>query len=534
MRQLWFPFALGLCFQVATSAAAVEPSAETVPEAVKSITAKAIGGHLRFLASDLMKGRDTASSELRMAGEYLAAHLYGAGAEPLGDQGAGPRSFFQRFPLEVVSPREEGTDLSLIFELNGSRRVVPCKLGTDFGLFPRGIVPGEIEAPIVFAGYGRVEADKKIDDYAGLDVKDRFVLVYGGQPGAQTRSPRAEGRRRGPLFNMSAKTEQARKNGALGLLVIEPPGRESPAPGIPLTGRNAGFSRPSMTLGHASWTLPSISLADPIRDLFVAACGLTADSKAQLLGGGGVRARFRFAATTEMKEDRNVIGFFPGSDPEKKKEIIIFSAHYDHVGVDEKGEIFNGSDDNASGTSTLLEIAQAFGQSPRSARSVAFLWVSGEEKGLLGSKWFADHMNLPANYKIVADINLDMVSRNDPKKIGVTPSPRHADYNSLVTAAQSSCLAEGMEVVFNADQFYFRSDSYSFASKGIPIIFFFSGIHADYHRPTDDIEKADLDKAARVGRAAYRLGWQVAQSREAPKKIKDESKKSADTAITSK
>jgi Zn-dependent M28 family amino/carboxypeptidase len=204
------------------------------------------------------------------------------------------------------------------------------------------------------------------------------------------------------------------------------------------------------------------------------------------------------------------------------------------VGVNDKGEIFNGSDDNASGTSTLLEIAQAFGLSSRPARSVAFLWVSGEEKGLLGSHWFADHLSLPDGHKIVADINLDMVSRNDPKKVGVTPSPKHDDYNSLVPAAQSSCQAEGMEVVFDADQFYFRTDSYSFASKGIPVIFFFSGIHADYHRPTDDYEKADLEKAARIARAAYRLGWQSAQGRESPKKIKPASKEKSGQVATSK
>ena len=224
-----------------------------------------------------------------------------------------------------------------------------------------------------------------------------------------------------------------------------------------------------MALGTSPSSLPAIGLADPIRDVLVGTLGLAADSKGQLLGGGGVRARFRFAATRENKDDRNVFGLFPGSDPEKKKEVVVFSAHYDHVGVDEKGEIFNGSDDNASGTSTLLEIAEAFGQGPRPARSVAFLWVSGEEKGLLGSHWFADHMNLPAGHKIVADINLDMVSRNDAKKVGVTPSPKHGDYNSLVPAAQASCQAEGMEVVFDADQFYFRTDSYSFASKGIPV-----------------------------------------------------------------
>ena len=236
----------------------------------------------------------------------------------------------------------------------------------------------------------------------------------------------------------------------------------------------------------------------------------------------------------ELKNDRNVLGFFPGSDPEKKKEVIIFSAHYDHVGVDSKGEIYNGSDDNASGTSSLLEIAEAFGQGSKPARSIAFLWVSGEEKGLLGSEWFANHQSLPANSKIVADINLDMVSRNDPKKIGITPSPRHRQYNSLVPAAQAMCKAEGMEAVFDADQYYGRTDSYNFASKGIPVIFFFAGVHADYHRPTDDFDKADLEKAARVARVAYRLGYQIAQTREAPKKIESKPSEKSDHAVTSK
>jgi Peptidase family M28 len=534
MRQQQLVVALFLSLFIPGAVTAIEPSPETVPEAVKSITAKEIGGHLRFLASDLMKGRDTATPELRMAAEYLAAHLYGAGAEPLGDLSSSGRSYFERYPLEIVTAKEEGTELDLVLELNGSKRVVPCKLGTDFVVFPHGVVSGEVEAPIVFAGYGRVEASQKIDDYAGLDVKNRFVLVYDARPDGGTSRPRGGGRRMRFMGSAFSKTEPARKNGALGVLVMQPPGTETPVPSAPFNARNLGFSRPSMTLGHAPASLPAITLTDPIRDVLVNALGLAADSKGQLLGGGGVRARFRFAATTELKDDRNVFGYFPGSDPDKKKEIIVYSAHYDHVGVNEKGEIYNGSDDNASGTSTLLEIAQAFGQGPRPARSVAFLWVSGEEKGLLGSHWFAEHMNLPAGHKIVADINLDMVSRNDPKKIGVTPSPRHADYNSLVPAAQSSCQAEGMEVVFDADEFYFRTDSYSFASKGIPIIFFFSGIHADYHQPTDDIEKADLDKAARIGRAAYRLGWQVAQGPEPPKKIKAEAKETANAAITSK
>jgi Peptidase family M28 len=499
--------------------------AETVPEAVRSITAKEIGGHLRFLASDLMRGRDTTSPEIRLAGEYLAAHLFAAGAEPMGDRDGNVTSYFQTFPLEVLTPLAEGTDLTLILDVHGSRQEVPCKLGSELVVRPRGLVPGEVEAPVVFAGYGQVNSQKKIDDYAQLDVRNQYVLVYDGSA-EDSKNPSEHPAQR-PLFSSMQKLASAQQRGALGLIVIQPPGRKTPAPQVPLNAGNLGFGRGGLTLGSPRASLPVLYLADPVRDLLASSLGLTADSQPHALDGGSVRARFRYAARREPKSERNVLGFFPGSDPEKKKEVIVFSAHYDHVGVNDKGEIFNGSDDNASGTSSLLEIAEAFGQSPRPARSVAFIWVSGEEKGLLGSHYFAEHLTLPEHYKIVADINLDMVSRNDPRKIGITPSPRHPQYNSLVPAAEASCRAEGMEAVFNADEFFFRTDSSSFANKGVPVIFFFAGIHADYHRPTDDYAKADLEKAARVARTAYRLGWHFAQGGEAPKKIKAETKTGA-------
>ena len=319
-------------------------------------------------------------------------------------------------------------------------------------------------------------------------------------------------------FN-SAGTQKALERGALGQILVaapNPAAQQSPDSTQPM--RLFGFGQPATTLGHAPGRLPTLMFAEPIRDLIVKATELTADTKPKALDG--VRVRFKYTAKKELKEDRNVIGLFRGTDPEKAKEVVIYSAHYDHVGVDEKGEIFNGSDDNASGTSALLEIAEAFGDGPRPARSVAFLWVSGEEKGLLGSQWFSDHSTLPEGYKIVADINLDMVSRNDGKTIGITPSDKHADYSTLIPAARLAAKEEGLTTKFDADEFYFRTDSYNFARKGIPVIFFFCGVHEDYHRPTDDFAKADFEKAARVARAAYRLGWEVAQAKEAPKKIK--------------
>ena len=215
---------LALLFMVPTASLAVDSHSEPDPVALKSITAREIGGHMRFLASDLMKGRDTASPETRVAAEYLSAHLFAAGAETMGDDGPGPRTYYRRFPLEIVTAHEEGTELTLILELNGSKRVVPCKLGTDFTLFPRGITPGEVEAQVVFASHGRVDAGQKVDDYEGLDVKNRFVLLYEGEPDRGSARPRDGVARSRSLFGSFGKVEPARKNGALGVLLIEPPG----------------------------------------------------------------------------------------------------------------------------------------------------------------------------------------------------------------------------------------------------------------------------------------------------------------------
>ena len=488
---------------------------------VKGITARELGGHMKFLASDLMRGRDTASPEIRIAAEYLASRLSAAGAVPAGEAGPDGKTYFQRFPLEVVTPQLEGTSVTLLFDQNGSKRVVPCKLGVDVAFTPWGITPGEVEAPVVFAGFGEVDAAKHIDDFDGIDVKGRFVLTFAGpRPSQDTLTaeqpkPAARGRGRRAGFR-SAGQQNALERGALGMIVLPSGNAETRQSSNAL--RLFGFGERSTTLGRAPVTIPALSFAEPIREMILKTTDLAPTTKPRLLEG--FRVRCTFAASKEMKEDRNVIGLFPGTDPEKAKEVVIYSAHYDHVGVDAKGEIYNGSDDNASGSSALLEIAEAFGDGPRPARSVAFLWVSGEEKGLLGSQWFSDHISLPADHKIVADINLDMVSRNDGKTIGITPSDKHADYSTLVTAACAAAKEEGLATKFDADEFYFRTDSYNFARKGIPIVFFFCGVHEDYHRPTDDFTKADFEKAARVARTAYRLGWQVAQDKELPKKLK--------------
>ncbi len=210
MKRLLCVLACVCSWSTGVADAGLDTPSEPVPEAVKTITGKEIGGHLRFLASDFMKGRDTASPETRVASEYLAAHLFAAGAEPLGDRDGQDRTYFQSFPLEVVTPLEAGTELDLILQFNGSKRLIPCKLGNEFILRPHGLVPGEVEAPVVFAGFGRVNPDQKIDDYAGLNVKNQFVLVYEGRPDDP------QGQQASRFFNPFSKSSAAQKHGGAG------------------------------------------------------------------------------------------------------------------------------------------------------------------------------------------------------------------------------------------------------------------------------------------------------------------------------
>ncbi len=497
-RSLSLVLVMLLSSSVRAQAPVDSPAPDPPPEALASITAREISGHLRFLASDLLRGREAGTADARLAAEYLATRLTAFGLEPMGDpDGGGPRSYFQRFMLEATTPETEGASLTLTINQGPALRKITCALGADFVYDPRGVAAGEIDAPALFAGSDR------IDDYDKRYTRGSFILAHGGDHRAN-----------------AARARAAREKGALGVILISPEDRSTPPP----SPRDLGFGRTRVTLGPAPSEIPTLTLAAPIGRELIAALDLSGPEvspPAALSSNLGLRVHFTHAVRREPREDRNVLGFIPGSDPEKAREIVVFSAHYDHEGVDDKGQIYNGADDNASGTSGLLEIAQAFAEAPRPARSVLFLWVSGEEKGLLGSKWFADHQTIPDGHKIVADINLDMIGRNDPARIGATPSPKLPDYNTLVVDAAEATKAEGLELVFDTDPFYARTDSYNFAAKGVPIVFFFAGLHEDYHKPTDVVEKIDVEKAARVARAAFRLGWKAAQAPDPPKKVAD-------------
>lgn len=213
----------------------------------------------------------------------------------------------------------------------------------------------------------------------------------------------------------------------------------------------------------------------------------------------------------------NVVAVLAGSDPLLKDEYIVFSAHMDHVGIRrpvDGDSIYNGADDDGSGTIGVVELAEAFASmetAPR--RSLIFLLVSGEERGLLGSKYFAGHMPV-ATDAVVANLNMDMIGRNWPDTI-VAIGKEHSDLGATLNAVNLAHPELGMTAIDDVwpdERFYFRSDHYNFARQGIPILFFFNGVHDDYHRPSDEVEKVDFEKATRIVRLVYYLGLEIADN----------------------
>lgn len=218
----------------------------------------------------------------------------------------------------------------------------------------------------------------------------------------------------------------------------------------------------------------------------------------------------------------NVVGILRGSDPALRDTYVVFSAHMDHVGVrapDASGDsIYNGADDDASGTSAVLELAEAFASLPVApGRSLLFLAVSGEEKGLLGSSWFADHPTVPIE-SIVANINIDMIGRNAPDS-AVVIGQEYSSLGPLAVATTAAHPELGLMIgpdPWPDERFFFRSDHFNFARREVPALFFFTGTHEDYHRPSDEVEKLDTDKAARIARLVYYIGEAIANDPEAP------------------
>ena len=485
----------------------------------KTIKAAEMKTHLTVLASDELEGRETGTEGQRKAADYIAGEFKKLGLPPI----VNGNSYFQN--IAFAGERWEEIEVNV-----GKKRFRNL---WNFYAFPytNGDNLEVIEKEVIFLGYGIDDA--KYSDYKGVNVKGKTVIVYQGEPmnsegvsyltGTKTPSDWATDWRK--------KLEAAKANGVKTILFIDAKIQKS------ISEHRQVLLSPRLQIQE---TAPE-EVVYP-NNLFVSTDvvkAITGKKNKKFIAARdainktGKPHNQKFKTKFSLKYEKwkreilgsNVLGFIEGSDPKLKEEVVVITAHYDHLGM--KGEsIFHGADDNASGSSTVLEIAQAFveakknGAGPR--RSVLCMLVSGEEKGLLGSQYYATFPIFPlAN--TVANVNVDMVGRLDPKHekannpnyIYVIGSDRlSTELHDINEAANKEFTKIELDYTYNdpkdPNRFYERSDHYNFAEKGIPAIFYFSGTHEDYHRPSDTVDKINFEKMEVIGKLIFHTSWQLA------------------------
>jgi hypothetical protein len=498
----------------------------------QTITAGDLSKHLHIIASDSMAGRETGDKGQKMAAKYLAEQFRTDGLTPIVKTDSG-MSYFQKFKL---MKKEWGA-----VTLNFKRRKKEWL--KDYYAYGDVSTTEEERMRVVFVGYG-IDSEKYsdyYDEFAGqknaqpLDVKGKAVIIFMGEPvinkislvtGDTIASDWANDWRR--------KASTARAKGAKQVFIIVGKTQEDfekrlkqlkPHLGAP----TLGFTH-KQRAGSAFFI--SISMAAEMLNIKPEHFPKILELRAKNLTT--FKTKFPYPATPQgiiikvnvpVKQTpvytENVLGYIEGSD--KKEELIILTAHYDHIGK-EGDKIYYGADDDGSGTSALLEIAEAFGKAKKEGhgprRSILIMPVTAEEKGLMGSEYYTDIPVFPLK-NTVADLNIDMIGRLDndhltnPDYVYLIGSDKlSTQLHNISEQANKTYTNIELDYKFNKpddpNRFYYRSDHYNFAKNNIPVIFYFNGVHADYHQPTDTVDKILFDKMAKITRLVFYTAWELA------------------------
>jgi hypothetical protein len=541
LRQILRPS--GLCILILTtaivaqqkSAAPVAKSATsqaaTPPAAMALIGSKELLKHATFLSSDALQGRLTGSPGQAAAAEYIEAHFAKLGLEPLGDvledddTSSQARSFVQHYGIKRTFVKDSElqfgeTKLKYGFAVLGGREMkVASKAKLQFvgvgrtrggrsDLEEDESLAGKIAVVVIKPPRGTIPAVMSIEQKMGMSFS-----VFGRLGG----TARNLGKRGAEAVLFVQTEDKVGLSDVLNYLALSP-GKATVAPNF--AGADPGMG--AMMARPRKDAVPTLVLSVEASNAVLGELGVMPEQLSDYLAGDrdavdskkdvDVSLNLQIVHDDDARAS-NVVAVWRGSDPKLRDEAIIYSAHMDHVGVRMDGEVFNGADDNASGSAGLLAIAGAYAnakEKPR--RSIIFLSVSGEELGLWGSQYYSDNSTWQLD-KIVANINTDMIGRSGPEsgpdEVTVTPSYRHAKYSTIVR--DSVGFAKQLGVSFTSgDKYYQRSDHYNFAKKGIPVVFFCSGEHEDYHQVTDTVDKLDGAKMERIARLAFWTGWHVA------------------------
>ncbi len=513
-----------LVLSLSTLLAAQNPPATTTP----NFDGNSWWGYVKVLASDQMEGRETGSEGLRKAAAYIVDQLKADGLEPAGSKG-----FYQ--PVKFVSRQIDESGSSLALVRNGKEESLV--LGEDAMFSTRVDLAPQVDAPLVFVGYGLSVPEKNYDDFTGLDVKGKVVVVISGSPADMPSALASH-------YQSAAERSKAlREAGAIGWISIPNPASMD----IPWSRMKLARTRPSMALAD-----PNLNETQGIKLVVVFN---PADAEKLFEGSGHTfqeiadLAKDRkplptFPLTTSIRakakvikkqvESDNIIAKLAGTDPKLKDEYVVLSAHMDHLGIGEPingDRIYNGAMDNGSGSALVLDIANSMHRSQaKPKRSILFVWVTAEEKGLLGSRYFATHPTVPKN-SIVADINTDMFLPIFPLKVLTVYGLAESD---LGDAVRQVADAQGIQVQPDPQPLrnsFIRSDQYSFIRQGIPAVAMKVGfapgspeavtekkwLTERYHAPSDDLEQpVDLAAAGKFEDIVQALAIKVANDPQRP------------------
>ena len=515
-------------FLVLLSSALVAQNSPAPKANTPNFDGKSWWDYVKVLADDNMEGRETGSEGLRKAQAYIVDQLKSAGLHP-----AGVNGFHQ--PVKLVSRQIDESGSSLALVRNGKPE--PLTLGQDAMFSTRADLAPEVDAPLVFAGYGLHVPEKEYDDLAGLDLKGKVAVIISGSPAGMPSALASH------YQSMGERAKALRQAGAVGVISIPNPA----AMDIPWSRMTLARTRPSMALAD-----PTLNESEGVK-LLVIFNPADADKLfegspykfrqlAELAKERKELPRFPLDASiaarakviqTDVESD-NIVARLPGSDPKLKDEYVVLSAHIDHLGVGlpiNGDSIYNGAMDNGSGSALILDIANSLQHSQaKPKRSLLFLWVTAEEKGLLGSKYFAANPTVPKS-SIVADINTDMFLPIYPLKILTVYG---LDESSLGAMVRDVAQQEGVEVQPDPEPLrnaFIRSDQYSFIKQGIPSLAMGVGfkpgspeaathkqwLNERYHAPSDDTNQpVDLAAAGKFEDIVQALAVKVANDPQRP------------------
>jgi hypothetical protein len=480
-------------------AAAVRLPAQTAApgavEAAATITPRDVAHRIGVIAADSMLGRDTPSEGLELTASYIADQFKAFGLTPGGEDG----TWYQRYP---ITRRRLALDSSrIVFRAKGTAATAAF---TRSARYVRGAIPEEaVGGPVILVGGGGVTPDA-VEDMA---LEGKVVLYI-------------------PDFNTGIPANATQVGRAIRLarpkaiVLVSNLDSAAFARRVPRTSPE----RTSVDLRLNSPVEVEVSEKAIARVLEAAGVDLAPVREATRpvardLPGFQVRVEMRETILSKLTAP-NTIGILRGTDPALRNEYLVYSAHMDHIGVTPgaRDSINNGADDDASGTVGVVELAEAFSRpGARPKRSIVFLTVSGEEKGLWGSRYFSEHPTVPL-HDIVADINIDMIGRNWADTI-VAIGKEHSDLGATlerVNAEHPELRMTAIDDRWPEERFYFRSDHYNFARKGVPILFFFNGVHVDYHRPSDEPSRIDAEKESRILKLLFYLGQEIGNAPNRP------------------